>query len=125
MVICDDWQRDMAATEVKKLLSRPQQPTALLCFDDMLALGARDAATELGMNVPGDLSIIGFGNYVPDAGLTTIAPPLDQLGRKGAEMLAMLVLNKYDGPRRVCLDECELIVRESTAPAPIVGLAVL
>ena len=116
---CADWQRELASAEVKKLLSGAQRPTALLCFDDILALGARDAATCLGIAVPDDLSIVGFGDYVPDAGLTTVKPALEQLGRKGAEMLTKLVLQSYEGPRHVCLDDCELIVRESTGPAPL------
>ena len=45
----------------RRLLARPERPTALFCISDVLALGAVQAARELGLRVPEDLSAVGFG----------------------------------------------------------------
>lgn len=46
----------------RRLLSRPERPTALLAFNDMAAIGALSAADDLGLQVPEDLSIVGYDN---------------------------------------------------------------
>ncbi|KNY04734.1 LacI family DNA-binding transcriptional regulator [Microbacterium sp. GCS4] len=74
------------------LLSSPQRPTAVFCFNDRLAMGAYRAAAELGLRVPDDVSIMGFDNqeYVADGiypGLTTIELPHYDMGVWAAERL--------------------------------------
>ena len=46
----------------RRLLTTEQRPTALFCFNDRMAAGAYRAAAELGLSIPGDLSVIGFDN---------------------------------------------------------------
>ena len=116
-VICSDWDRKVAFCDVKSLLKHQKmRPTALICADDFLAMGAWDAAKELGISVPGDLSIIGFGNYISDVSLTTIQAPLDKMGQKGAEILLETIQGTYEGPNQVCLDGYKVITRGSTGP---------
>ena len=119
MIICDDWDRELAYEAAKKTLARPDRPTALVCSDDFLAMGARDAAVELGLSVPQNLSIVGYGNYAPDSGLTTISPPLQKMAQVGAEMLVGIILNKNKELLNICLDDFELIVRQSSGAVPI------
>jgi len=103
------------------LLARAPRPSALLCASDVLALGARQAARERGLTVPGELSLTGFDD-VPEAarvepGLTTIRQPLAEKGaRVGRRLLAAVA----GGPRdtRHELLGTELVVRGSTAPPP-------
>jgi DNA-binding LacI/PurR family transcriptional regulator len=64
--------------------ARRRRPTALLAMSDELALGALDAARELGLAVPGDLSVVGFDGA---AELTTIAQSLHEQGRLCAQRL--------------------------------------
>ena len=64
----------------RTLLSLPDPPTALFCFNDRMAMGAYRAAAELGLRIPADLSVIGFDNpeIIADGlypGLTTVALP--------------------------------------------------
>jgi LacI family transcriptional regulator len=120
-VYCEDWNQDQACEAVKRFLSdKGRKPTALLCGDDFLALGAWDAAIDSGISVPKDLSIVGWGDYLDKSLLTTIKPPLQEMGRKGAEILTGLVQNNNGQENiSICLDDCELIVRETTAPAPL------
>ena len=118
-VYCSDWSRELACQAAKELLMQPDRPTALVCMGDFLALGVRDAAVELGLAVPKDLSVVGFGDYVPDAGLTTIQFPFREMARKGARVLLEMITNgAYDGPGQVRLEGSRLIVRDSTAPPP-------
>ena len=115
-VVCGDYRRDLAYEAVMSLLQSAVRPTALVCYDDFLALGVRDAALALGMRVPGDLSIVGMGHYVPDADLTTVRTPLAQMGRAAGRMLAELVFESYDGPLQIPADDCELIVGSTSGP---------
>lgn len=94
--------------------------TAVVCASDALALGAVRAARRQGLDVPRDLSVIGFDDsaYMPytDPPLTTVRQPIETIG---AAAVASLVA-QIEG-RKVGLDEQlydpELIVRDSTGPA--------
>ncbi|WP_413452899.1 LacI family DNA-binding transcriptional regulator [Georgenia phoenicis] len=82
----------------KDLLTRDPRPTAIFCFNDRLAMGAYRAAGELGLNIPADVSVVGFDNqeYVADGifpGLTTIELPHYDMGVWAAEQL----FNQIDG----------------------------
>ena len=98
------------------LLDRAR-PSALFAFSDPLALGARIAARERGLFVPGDLSIIGFDGTAPEAeGLTSIHQPQRDKGRLAAERLARtLTGDEPSRPRRELLPT-RLVFRASTAP---------
>jgi DNA-binding LacI/PurR family transcriptional regulator len=99
------------------VLDREPRPTALLCFSDLLALGALEAAAERGLRVPGDLSVVGFDDapFAATAAppLTTVRQPLVEKGRVAARLL----LDGWpaDDPPALLLPT-ELVVRESTAP---------
>ena len=101
----------------RALLAADPRPTAILASTDQLALGAMQAARELGLDVPRDVSIAGFDD-VPAAGpadLTTIRQPLVEKGEHAARLLAELQAG--GAPRRVMLP-VELVVRGSTGPPP-------
>ncbi len=104
----------------KKLLARPNPVTAVFCSNDYLALGAMKGARELGLNLPEDLSIVGFddiqiASYVIP-GLTTISQPAYKMGKLGAELLFKRIENQAKPEQRML--ESSLIVRESTTRAP-------
>lgn len=97
-----------------------QRPTALFAITDRAALGAMLAAARLGLDVPGDLSIVGFDDQekmaectVPP--LTTIALPHARMGEEAVEMVLAAAAGEEVEVRRRALP-CELVVRESTAP---------
>ena len=118
-VVCTDYKRELAYEGVKELLKHSDRPTALCCDDDFLALGACDAARELGLSVPGDLSIVGAGNYMTDADLTSVSAPLVEMGRQAARVLIEQVHGCYDGTTKVVVSGQKLVVRGSTGPAPV------
>jgi DNA-binding LacI/PurR family transcriptional regulator len=100
------------------LLELRPRPTALLCLSDRLAEGALRAAHRLGLSVPGDLSIVGFDDAIPNAaalGLTTVRQP--QRGK--GEHAARALLDLLSGAGSVAALRplpTELVVRGSTAP---------
>ena len=98
------------------LLGRAPPTTAIFAFSDPLALGARLAVHDRGLEVPGDLSIVGFDDTAPAAeGLTTVHQPHYDKGRLAAERLVGFLGERPTPPRRQLLPT-RLVVRESTGP---------
>ncbi len=100
------------------LFGRDEPPTAVFAACDELALGALRSARDLGLDVPDDVSIVGFDDQPAAlaADLTTVRQPVDELGRRGARLL----LDLFDGSRSDILDHrlpVELVTRSTTAPA--------
>jgi LacI family transcriptional regulator, galactose operon repressor len=112
-----------AARAAERLLRREPRPTALVCFNDVMAIGSLAAARRLGLGVPRDLSIVGFDD-VPLSGmvnppLTSVAQPKARLGQLAAELLAAgMTDGERAEPRHVVL-EPSLVVRDSTGPVPL------
>jgi len=107
-----------AAAEV---LDRPDRPTAIFAFNDNLAIGAIRAARARGLQVPDDLSVVGFDDsehaslITPE--LTSVRQPLAEMGRTAVNLLRRLL----DGQRVETLHVelgTRLVVRASTAPPP-------
>jgi DNA-binding LacI/PurR family transcriptional regulator len=103
---------------VEKLLSLAAPPTAIFCYNDLSAIGALSGLRAHGLQVPQDISIIGFddlaiASYV-DPPLTTIRQPKQLMGRMAMEILLDLF---EKSPRQTNLKvRGELVVRGSTAP---------
>jgi DNA-binding LacI/PurR family transcriptional regulator len=95
--------------------------TAILAGNDDLALGVLRAAREAGRDVPGDLSVIGFDDAPQSAylapALTSVRMDFEGLGRAGFGLLHNL-LDPDAAPPPATWDEPELILRESSGPAP-------
>jgi DNA-binding LacI/PurR family transcriptional regulator len=94
------------------------RPTALLATSDQLAFGAIEAAMEMGLSMPGDLSVVGFDD-VPEAArsvppLTTVHQDHVQKGLLAGRLLvARLGGEEPAAPKTL---QTRLVVRESTAP---------
>lgn len=89
------------------------QVTAVFCASDQLAIGAMRAIRMRGLEIPGDISIVGFDD-IPIAGelitpLTTVRQPMRELGATAADLL----LSSPDDPQHISFTP-ELVVREST-----------
>jgi DNA-binding LacI/PurR family transcriptional regulator len=113
--------REEAARATAALLATDEPPTAVLAMSDELALGALGAAREAGVDVPNDLSIVGFDDSstarlaVP--ALTTVHQPVGRKGETAAKLLLPSLRDAGRKPRRrrVILPT-EFVVRGSTAP---------
>ena len=99
------------------------RPSALIAMNDLTAIGAIRAASERGIRVPEDLSVIGIDN-IPlgdflHRRLTTIAQPLDELANATAELLLQrLEGDAKDGKPRTKKFKAELILKETTSSPP-------
>lgn len=107
----------------RKLLEGEVPPTAILCANDYLALGALDYAKEAGLSCPKEISIIGFDDgpwaetsFPP---LTTVRQPLRRLAGRAVELLIAAATGGKMGdlPNHVQLN-AELVVRASSGKAP-------
>ena len=102
---------------LEAIFAKGERPTAILAMSDRMALIAIDWLRARGLDVPGDVSIVGFDG-VPDGALstpplTTIAQPITEIGRRAARMIL-----DHDGAVRRETMGVEFIVRGSTGPAP-------
>lgn len=87
---------EAGAQGMQRFLDLTERPTAIVCYNDLMAIGAMRAIQQAGLNVPGDISVTGFDNielaaYVTPA-LTTFNQPKYELGSKAATMM-LSVLN--------------------------------
>jgi DNA-binding LacI/PurR family transcriptional regulator len=104
---------------IHQLLLRRRDFTAVLCFNDVSAIGGMRALHDAGLTVPGDVSILGFddiqaASYIVPS-LTTIRQPLQHMGALAANSLLQKLAHKKI-PDIIKVDP-ELVVRETTAQA--------
>ena len=97
-----------------------QRPTALLCYNDLIAIGAMHAIRSFSLNVPDDISVVGFNEtyFTPHTNppLTTVSQPKTREGQLAVQKIYN-ILHGYDANKSgFTLLECPLVVRESTAP---------
>jgi LacI family transcriptional regulator len=101
---------------VLQLLQMENPPTAALCFNDVVALGAIEALQQAGVRAGKQFGVVGFNN-VPDAaqslpGLTTVDTSPRELGETAAELLLKRI-EQRDSPIRTVILQPRLIVRQS------------
>ncbi len=101
------------------LLALDDPPTAVFAFNDMLAIGAMEAARANGLRIPEDLSIVGFDDtfeaLIVTPPLTTVRQPLAEMGRMAVALLVRLLQRQRIEALHIEL-ATQLVVRESTAP---------
>lgn len=116
-----DYTDDGGYRAAVRLLRSPEPPTAIFAIDDVVGLGARAAATELGVDVPGRLSIVGYDNSrlarMRSIWLTTVDSVGAEVGRVAARVLAARIADPAR-PAQLHLLTPTLQVRGSTGPAP-------
>jgi LacI family transcriptional regulator len=114
---------DLGYRVIRKLLREKEPFTALFAFNDISAIGAVRALREAGLRVPEDVSVVGFDD-IQSAGfqsppLTTVRQPLRKMGEVAADMLLRRIASpEPEAPPRILKIEPDLIVRDSTGPAP-------
>jgi DNA-binding LacI/PurR family transcriptional regulator len=123
VVRAGDSLEDGYRTGLQYFRQRPPEdrPTAVTCYNDLVALGLCRALDELGLRVPDDVSVVGYDDlqiihYLASASrLTSVRVPKFEVGRTAAEILHQEIENAAPAaPRKVYL-QAQLVVRESTA----------
>ena len=121
-VVGEEWEvgHDDAMRLGGRLLDVPDRPTAILCFSDLMARGVIDAARARGLDVPRDLTVVGFDDDpLAAAGLTTVCQDLGAKGRAAADALFAAMDAARAGERLApthTLLATELVVRGSSGP---------
>ena len=108
-------------TGVNKLLELNDRPTAALCFNDVVALGAMEALHQLGLKPGADFGVVGFNN-IPEAAqsvpeLTTVDTVPRQLGEAAAELLLKRI-ERPAAPKQTVILEPRLVIRGSCGVDP-------
>ena len=107
----------VSADAARELLSGDDPPTAVFAANDTSAIATIEVARELGVSVPGDLSVVGFDNIpesaLCDPPLTTIQQPIRAMGHHAIEMLIRLIREDPPATTHVTL-ATELVVRQTT-----------
>jgi GntR family transcriptional regulator of arabinose operon len=114
---------DTAATvRLQEQLSGRQRCTAIVCGGYYLALGAMQIVRQMGLDIPRDVSIVGFDDPVSapllNPPLTTVRQPLEAMARRAYEVVKRAVRDGAAGMSFTRLPT-ELAVRGSTGPAPV------
>ncbi|MGN7149564.1 LacI family DNA-binding transcriptional regulator [Arthrobacter sp. SAFR-179] len=108
----------------RRILAGEEPPTGLFCYNDRMAMGAYRAAAELGLQIPADLSVVGFDDQELIAanlhpGLSTVALPHYAMGAWATEHLIDAIEGKSDLPQtavRPTILRCPLVCRDSIGP---------
>ena len=114
-----DYSRGQARSAAESLIKAADPATAVFVASDSMALEVMAVARELGKNIPGDLSIVGFddnpsGLYGPVA-LTTVRQPLIRMAEESVKELNRLIALGKNAPKKILLP-AELVIRESCKP---------
>ncbi len=109
----------------RRLLALDPRPTALFCFNDRMALGVYRLAAEMGLSIPGDLSVVGFDNQevISEAfypALSTVQLPHYEMGARAVSLLLGLIGNqdRAQSPVEQEMLPCPLVARASVASPP-------
>ncbi|WP_284943800.1 LacI family DNA-binding transcriptional regulator [Acidisoma cladoniae] len=117
-ILHGDYQQASGMVAARALLDVPaaERPTALLCANDMMAIGAMLCCREMGLRIPGDVSVVGFDDIpmaeLMEPGLTSVRQSGHALGRAACRLLLRRI-NPHDGK-----DEEEVITNQPTTLIP-------
>ena len=118
LAMAESLSRSAGEAAARALLAGPAQATAVVAVADELALGVYDACRHLGIDLPAELSVVGFDDIEAARihELTTAFVPYRPMG----ELTGALLLERLAGraPEAPMLFPCALSIRSSTAPAP-------
>lgn len=106
----------VSAECARELLTSANPPTAIFAANDVSAIAVIGAAAELGLDVPGDLSVVGFDN-IPESALcspplTTVSQPIRQMGERSVQLLLRLLRGDQVEAIHITL-ATDLVVRQS------------
>lgn len=112
----NDETMDITMNKIKNVLEKSKHPTAFFACNDLMALGVVNACKKVGLDVPGDVSVVGFDNTVisslVEPKLTTVDQNMYALGENAASMLLKNIKNKNASTQKIVLNT-KLIIRDT------------
>ncbi|GAA5207761.1 LacI family DNA-binding transcriptional regulator [Streptomyces thinghirensis] len=117
LVVWTDFTREGGRAGAARLLAAAEPPDAIVCANDLIAIGALDTARTSRLPVPGRVAITGYDDIEAAAlvspALTTVLNPAREIGRSAARVLTDRLDGREDGPAREVLLAHRLVRRES------------
>lgn len=117
LIVDSGFDADSGAQVIDRLFEDKPDFSAILCANDLLALGCLKRLNERGINVPGDVSVAGFDDIaiagMTSPSLSTVRLPLREMGRRGFEAAARMLNGQ---PVEPVLLPTQVVLRDSTAP---------
>jgi len=117
---------DGGRDNAREMLARDDRPTAIFAGSDLQALGVLDAARALGIQVPAELSVVGYDDLQlaqwSSPALTTVHQPLTRMAEEAARLVIRMSESELESIPRVDL-ATRLVVRESTAAPAVIASA--
>jgi LacI family transcriptional regulator len=121
LVVASGWDADQARERSLALLAGPERPTAVFAANSVLAEGVWRAATELGLRVPEELSLVSFDDArwmsLASPGITAVAQDVRAIGATAVDVLLDRIAEPA-APVRTVVVPAEVVRRGSTAPPP-------
>ena len=118
-VVVEPYATDSGKRAMRRLLALENRPTAVFAYSDELAIGALRALQEDGIDVPGQISLVGVDGH-PTArlfGITSVDQSVETQGRLAGRLVLDLLGRAAPGPRAISAD-FHLEVRTTTGPPP-------
>jgi LacI family transcriptional regulator len=121
MVLRGPFTQEYGSQGVKELMARTPRPTAIFAVNDVVALGALDALIELGIEIPRQVSLVGFDDIefarLHSIQLTTVRQNLVSMGRMAVDQIVDAISNPNSHEKRTILLEAKLMIRNTSGAA--------
>ncbi|MGH2634961.1 MAG: LacI family DNA-binding transcriptional regulator [Actinomycetota bacterium] len=112
-----DWTRRGGREAMRRIAALKDRPTAVFCANDLMAIGAMDAARSAGLSIPDDVALVGYDDIeaatLVNPSLTTVVNPAYEAGRAAGRLLLDRMAGRYVGTRREIVLRARLMERES------------
>lgn len=116
LIFYGDWQPESGERAFNYFFGMEQQPTAIFCANDHMALGVMRSAIDNGLQLPRDLSIFGYNDITYSGfltpSLTTRSQPLEEIGEKAVDILIKTIEDPTRPKEKIMMDT-KFIKRES------------
>jgi DNA-binding LacI/PurR family transcriptional regulator len=116
-ILTGDWSKESGRKAMQELLLLEKLPSAVFVAGDEMAIGAMEAVKERGLEIPEDISFVGFDNIpqgqLAPIPLTTVEQPFGDLASLGIKYLIQIIKEKPKQPVQILLNNTKLIKRSS------------
>ena len=117
-LLCEVEDYDLLPDKLARILESDERPEVIVCFNDDIALEVMNIALSMGLRVPDDLAITGFGNrpfsYKLRPQLSTVDQQPEEIGKQAARLLLKRIKNKEDSKRETILIPGKMVLRQSS-----------